>query len=30
MGVALLIYGLGLQHAAGADHIAAIDNVTRD
>jgi high-affinity nickel-transport protein len=29
MGVALLIYGLGLRHAVDADHIAAIDNVTR-
>jgi high-affinity nickel-transport protein len=28
-GVALLIYGLGLRHAVDADHIAAIDNVTR-
>ena len=29
MGVALLAYGLGLRHAVDADHIAAIDNVTR-
>jgi high-affinity nickel-transport protein len=29
LGVALLIYGLGLRHAVDADHIAAIDNVTR-
>jgi high-affinity nickel-transport protein len=29
IGVALLIYGLGLRHAVDADHIAAIDNVTR-
>jgi high-affinity nickel-transport protein len=29
MGVALLIYGLGMRHAVDADHIAAIDNVTR-
>jgi high-affinity nickel-transport protein len=29
MGVALVIYGLGLRHAVDADHIAAIDNVTR-
>jgi nickel/cobalt transporter (NiCoT) family protein len=28
-GVALVIYGLGLRHAVDADHIAAIDNVTR-
>jgi high-affinity nickel-transport protein len=27
--VALTIYGLGLRHAVDADHIAAIDNVTR-
>jgi high-affinity nickel-transport protein len=27
--VALVIYGLGLRHAVDADHIAAIDNVTR-
>jgi nickel/cobalt transporter (NiCoT) family protein len=29
LGVALVIYGLGLRHAVDADHIAAIDNVTR-
>jgi nickel/cobalt transporter (NiCoT) family protein len=29
LGLALLIYGLGLRHAVDADHIAAIDNVTR-
>jgi nickel/cobalt transporter (NiCoT) family protein len=29
MGTALLAYGLGLRHAVDADHIAAIDNVTR-
>lgn len=29
LGVALIIYGLGLRHAVDADHIAAIDNVTR-
>jgi high-affinity nickel-transport protein len=29
IGVALLVYGLGLRHAVDADHIAAIDNVTR-
>lgn len=29
LGVSLLIYGLGLRHAVDADHIAAIDNVTR-
>jgi high-affinity nickel-transport protein len=28
-GAALLAYGLGLRHAIDADHIAAIDNVTR-
>jgi nickel/cobalt transporter (NiCoT) family protein len=28
-GTALLAYGLGLRHAVDADHIAAIDNVTR-
>ena len=27
--IALTIYGLGLRHAVDADHIAAIDNVTR-
>jgi high-affinity nickel-transport protein len=27
--VSLVIYGLGLRHAVDADHIAAIDNVTR-
>jgi high-affinity nickel-transport protein len=29
LGVALVIYALGLRHAVDADHIAAIDNVTR-
>jgi high-affinity nickel-transport protein len=29
IGVAVLVYGLGLRHAVDADHIAAIDNVTR-
>jgi high-affinity nickel-transport protein len=29
LGTALLAYGLGLRHAVDADHIAAIDNVTR-
>jgi high-affinity nickel-transport protein len=29
IGVALLTYGLGMRHAVDADHIAAIDNVTR-
>jgi high-affinity nickel-transport protein len=29
LGIALMIYGLGLRHAVDADHIAAIDNVTR-
>ena len=29
MGAALLAYVLGLRHAVDADHIAAIDNVTR-
>ncbi len=29
LGVAFVIYGLGLRHAVDADHIAAIDNVTR-
>ncbi len=29
LGTAALIYGLGLRHAVDADHIAAIDNVTR-
>jgi high-affinity nickel-transport protein len=29
IGTALLAYGLGLRHALDADHIAAIDNVTR-
>jgi nickel/cobalt transporter (NiCoT) family protein len=28
-GAALLAYGFGLRHAVDADHIAAIDNVTR-
>jgi high-affinity nickel-transport protein len=29
LGTAVLAYGLGLRHAVDADHIAAIDNVTR-
>jgi len=29
LGTALLAYSFGLQHAVDADHIAAIDNVTR-
>jgi high-affinity nickel-transport protein len=29
LGSSLLAYGLGLRHAIDADHIAAIDNVTR-
>ena len=29
VGTALVAYGLGLRHAVDADHIAAIDNVTR-
>jgi len=29
LGVAVVVYGLGLRHAVDADHIAAIDNVTR-
>jgi high-affinity nickel-transport protein len=29
LGVSLVVYGLGLRHAVDADHIAAIDNVTR-
>jgi high-affinity nickel-transport protein len=29
LGTGLLAYGLGLRHAIDADHIAAIDNVTR-
>jgi len=29
LGTAALAYGLGLRHAVDADHIAAIDNVTR-
>lgn len=29
LGMALAIYGMGLRHAVDADHIAAIDNVTR-
>src|SRR6202050_4147426 len=29
MGTAVLAYSLGLRHAIDADHIAAIDNVTR-
>ena len=30
LGLAFLVYGLGLRHAFDADHIAAIDNVTRN
>jgi nickel/cobalt transporter (NiCoT) family protein len=29
LGTAVLAYGLGLRHGFDADHIAAIDNVTR-
>lgn len=29
LGIAGVVYGLGLRHAVDADHIAAIDNVTR-
>jgi nickel/cobalt transporter (NiCoT) family protein len=29
LGIALLAYSLGLRHAVDADHIAAIDNITR-
>ena len=29
LGTAILAYGLGLRHAVDADHVAAIDNVTR-
>src|SRR6516164_5434014 len=29
LATALIAYGLGLRHAVDADHIAAIDNVTR-
>src|SRR5271156_6152063 len=29
LGTALVAYSLGLRHAVDADHIAAIDNVTR-
>ena len=29
MATALIAYGFGLRHAVDADHIAAIDNVTR-
>ena len=29
LGTAVLAYSLGLRHAVDADHIAAIDNVTR-
>src|SRR5438270_11743643 len=29
LGTAILAYSLGLRHAVDADHIAAIDNVTR-
>ena len=28
-GMALVVYDLGLRHAVDADHISAIDNVTR-
>jgi len=28
-GIAVVVYGMGLRHAIDADHIAAIDNVTR-
>jgi nickel/cobalt transporter (NiCoT) family protein len=30
LGTALLAYTFGLRHAVDADHIAAIDNVTRE
>ena len=29
LAIALVVYGLGLRHGVDADHIAAIDNVTR-
>jgi high-affinity nickel-transport protein len=29
LATALIAYGLGLRHAVDADHIAAIDNITR-
>lgn len=29
IGVGIVVYGLGLRHAVDADHIAAIDNITR-
>src|SRR5262245_66430986 len=29
LSLSLLAYGYGLRHAVGADHLAAIDNVTR-
>lgn len=29
LGIALVVYGFGLRHAVDADHIAAIDDVTR-
>ncbi|HTH75013.1 MAG TPA: HoxN/HupN/NixA family nickel/cobalt transporter, partial [Trinickia sp.] len=29
MGMAVLAYSFGVRHAVDADHIAAIDNVTR-
>lgn len=29
MGMAILAYSFGLRHAVDADHIVAIDNVTR-
>ena len=29
LGLVILAYGLGLRHAVDADHIAAIDNITR-
>ena len=30
LGTAMLAYSFGLRHAVDADHIAAIDNVTRE
>jgi high-affinity nickel-transport protein len=29
LAIALIAYGFGLRHAVDADHIAAIDNITR-
>jgi high-affinity nickel-transport protein len=29
LGICAIVYGLGLRHAIDADHITAIDNVTR-